>query len=48
MRKYEEQGVDYIILRKVLKSESINEDKFLTYQKFNVTPHNQNRHGSMV
>jgi guanylate kinase len=40
MRKYEEQGVDYNFVKSIEFSESINENKFLTYQKFNVTPHN--------
>jgi guanylate kinase len=37
MRKYEEQGVDYNFVKSIEFSESINENKFLTYQKFNVT-----------
>jgi guanylate kinase len=40
MRKYEEQGIDYNFVSTLEFFESINKDKFLTHQKFIVTPKN--------
>ena len=40
IRKYEEQGIDYNFVDIIDFSQSINEHKFLTYQRFHVTPEN--------
>ncbi len=40
IRKYEEQGINYNFVDIINFSESINENKFLTYQTFHVTPEN--------
>lgn len=41
MRANENQGIDYNFVSDELFIESINESKFLAYQKFNVTPENK-------
>ena len=40
IRKYEKQGVTYNFVEKELFLEAIDQKKFLSYQKFDVTPEN--------